>query len=72
MYDLPLDIPPGLSETDKLPVEWDPESVGYDRIREALGGGLRLSAKAEVGVRLGKWKEKLWFEGEGIGAKVRL
>ncbi|KFZ08018.1 hypothetical protein V502_09605 [Pseudogymnoascus sp. VKM F-4520 (FW-2644)] len=72
VYDLPLDIPPGLRETDKLPVEWDPDSVGYDRIREALGGGLKLSAKAEVGVRLGKWKEKLWFEGEGIGAKVRL
>ncbi|KFX99230.1 hypothetical protein V490_01891 [Pseudogymnoascus sp. VKM F-3557] len=72
VYDLPLEIPPGLSETPKLPVEWDPESVGYDRIREALGGGLKLSAKADVGVRLGKWKEKLWFEGEGIGAKVRL
>ncbi|KFY91493.1 hypothetical protein V498_05431 [Pseudogymnoascus sp. VKM F-4517 (FW-2822)] len=72
VYDLPLEIPPGLSETTKLPVEWDPESIGYDRIREALGGGLKLSAKAEVGVRLGKWKEKLWFEGEGIGAKVRL
>ncbi|KFY21325.1 hypothetical protein V493_07502 [Pseudogymnoascus sp. VKM F-4281 (FW-2241)] len=72
VYDLPLEIPPGLSETDRLPVEWDPESVGYDRIREALGGGLKLSARAEVGVRLGKWKEKLWFEGKGIGAKVRL
>ncbi|KFY72111.1 hypothetical protein V499_07728 [Pseudogymnoascus sp. VKM F-103] len=72
VYDLPIDVPPGLSETDKLTVDWDPDSIGYDRIREALGGGLKLSAKAEVGVRLGKWKEKLWFEGEGIGAKVRL
>ncbi|KFY07801.1 hypothetical protein V492_06817 [Pseudogymnoascus sp. VKM F-4246] len=72
VYDLPLEIPPGLSETPKLPVEWDPESIGYDRIRDALGGGLKLSAKAEVGVRLGKWAEQLWFEGEGIGAKIRL
>lgn len=71
-YDLPLKIPPGLSESPKLPVDWDPESVGYDRIRDALGGELKLSAKAEVEVRLGKWKEKLWFEGEGIGATVRL
>lgn len=72
VYDLPFKVPPGTSQTPRLPVDWDPESVGYDRLRKALNGGLKLSAKADVKVRLGEWREVVWYEGEGIGAKVKL
>jgi hypothetical protein len=65
-------VPPGLSETPRLPVEWKLGSVGYEAIKKALGGELKLSAKADVGVRLGNWSEGIWFKGGGIGAKVRL
>ncbi len=65
-------VPPGLSETPKLGVLWSRDSVGYDRLREALGGSLRLDALAQVTVRLGNWVETLHYEGRGIGAKVRL
>ncbi|KAJ3482380.1 hypothetical protein NLG97_g7585 [Lecanicillium saksenae] len=67
-----FDVPPGLSETPKLGVQWSSSSVGYDRVREALGGSMRLDALAEVTVRLGNWIETLQYEGHGIGAKVRL
>lgn len=71
-YDLPLEVPPGESETDRIPVDWDISSVGYDAIRRALGGTLRLSARATVDVMIGAWKEHVWFQGQGIGVKVRL
>ncbi|TQV91477.1 pre-rRNA processing protein [Cordyceps javanica] len=67
-----FDVPPGLSETPRLGVQWSRESVGYDRLREALGGSLRLDALAQVTVRLGRWIETLNYEGRGLGAKVRL
>lgn len=70
-YDLPFAAPPGETLTPKLPVEWSLDSVGYDRLKEALGGRLKLDAKAIVGVRLGRWTETVWYYGRGIGASVR-
>lgn len=72
VYDLPIAAKPGLSQTPKLPVDWSVGSIGRDKVREALGGGLKLDASANVVVRLGNWREKLWFVGRGIGAGVRL
>ena len=63
--------PPGLSQTPKLPVSWSPDSIGFDKLRQALGGVLSLDAKAEVGVKLGQWRQRIWYVGAGIGAHVR-
>ncbi|EFX06489.1 pre-rRNA processing protein [Grosmannia clavigera kw1407] len=42
-------VPPGLSETPKLPVEWSPDSVGFDKVRKALGvSWANLSKMAET------------------------
>jgi hypothetical protein len=71
-HEYPLAVPPGTSQTPKLPVEWSLDSVGYEKLRQALGGQLKLDAKAVVAVRLGAWTETVWFEGKGIGAGVRL
>lgn len=71
-YDLPFAAPPGKSVTPRLPVDWSKESIGYDKVWQALGGKMKLDAKAVVGVRLGKWTEKVWYIGRGIGANVRL
>ncbi|KAK0705014.1 hypothetical protein B0H67DRAFT_592961 [Lasiosphaeris hirsuta] len=71
-YDLPFAAPPGSSQTPKLPVDWSLDSVGYERLRQAIGGQLKLDAKAFVGIRLGMWTETLWYDGKGIGASVRL
>jgi uncharacterized protein YbjQ (UPF0145 family) len=46
--------------------------VGYDAVKRALGGSLKLGAEAVVGVRIGWWEQEIWFVGGGIGARVRL
>lgn len=71
-YGLPFKIPPGVSESPRLPVDWDPSGVGYQKMKDALNGGLKVAAKAEAKIRLGKWSDTIWFEGDGIGARVRL
>jgi hypothetical protein len=71
-YDLPFAAPPGETLTPRLPVEWSLDSVGYEKLKEALGGKMKLDAKAVVGVRLGQWTETLWYYGKGIGASVRV
>jgi hypothetical protein len=64
--------PPGLSNTPRLPVQWSPSHVGYDKLKEALGGGLKLDAVANVTIRMGNWVEQIQYTGKGIGAKVSL
>lgn len=71
-YDLPFAAPPGASQTPKLPVDWSLDSVGYQKLREALGGQLKLDAQAVVGIRIGQWRETVWYTGRGIGASVRI
>ncbi|KAL8643359.1 MAG: hypothetical protein Q9228_000081 [Teloschistes exilis] len=71
-YDVPFEVPPGVSETPRLPVDWDLGSVGYDAVKKALNGELKVEAMAKVGVRVGKWRERVWYVGKGIGARVQL
>ena len=72
LYDGDLVVPPGDSETPKLPVDWSLDSVGYEAIKNALGGTLRLKAFAYVGVRIGEYQDRIWYRGKSIGAKVRI
>jgi hypothetical protein len=67
-----IEIPPGDSKTDRLPVTWNLGSVGYEAVRKALGGTLKLRAVATAGVRIGEWHEEVWIVGGGIGAGVKL
>jgi hypothetical protein len=70
-YDLPFKVPPGSSQSPKLPVDWSFDSVGYEELRNALGGTLKLDAKGTIGIRLGQWSETICYVGSGIGASVR-
>ncbi|KAB5528173.1 hypothetical protein GE09DRAFT_1150615 [Coniochaeta sp. 2T2.1] len=72
VYDFPIACPPGASQTPKLPVDWSIGDGGYEKLKSALGGKLKLDANATVGVRLGAWTERVWYVGRGIGANVRL
>lgn len=72
LYDLPFAVPPGVSTSPRLPVDWSMGGLGYDAIKKALGGELKLSAFAEVGIRIGRFRDSMWYEGKGIGAKIRL
>ncbi|KAF4333728.1 hypothetical protein FBEOM_12463 [Fusarium beomiforme] len=72
IHDKPFPATPGRSQTPRLPVIWSASSVGYGKLKEALGGSLKLDAIANVTVRLGSWTEKIHYTGKGIGAKVSL
>lgn len=72
-YDQVFAVPPIVPiTTPKLPVDWSLGSVGYEAIRKAVGGQLKLAAQATVGLRIGRWEERIWYKGRGIGAHVRL
>jgi hypothetical protein len=71
-YNLPFKVPPGTSLTPKLPVDWSAGSVGYESLRKALGGKLKLDGRGTFGVRLGEWTETVWYIGTGIGASIKL
>src|SRR5690349_7483362 len=68
-WDYPFAVDAGETVTPRLPVEWGSNALGT--IREALGGTLKLDAKADVGVRIGHWRERIWYEGKGLGANIR-
>lgn len=70
LYDLPFQVPPGSSESPKLPVDWSFDSVGYEALKNAIGGTLILDAKGTVEIKLGQWLQSVWYVGSGIGAKV--
>ena len=72
LYDLPLAVPPGATTTPALPVDWSLGSVGYNAVKDALGGTLKLDTRASVGIRIGQWEQAIWFEGHGIGAHVKI
>ncbi|KAH6610199.1 hypothetical protein Trco_000219 [Trichoderma cornu-damae] len=72
LYDEPFDAPPGVTETPRLPVMWSADSIGYDKLIDAMDGSLKLDAKAEATLRIGNWIETVHYEGRGIGARVRL
>lgn len=71
-YDLPIEVPPGATRTPRLPVNWSLDSVGYGAVKDALGGTLKLSAKANVTVRIGSWTETVHFLGRSIGAHITI
>ena len=70
-YSEPFAVPPGASRTPRLPVEWSIGSIGYEAVRRALGGRLKLDAKADVTIRIGAFRETIWYVGRGIGAAIR-
>lgn len=72
LYDLPFKVPPGKSLTPKLPVDWSTGSVGYESLKKALGGTLKLDGRGTFGIRLGQWTETIWYIGTGIGATVTI
>ncbi|OJD27142.1 hypothetical protein ACJ73_01474 [Blastomyces percursus] len=69
-YDLPFAVPPGISQTPRLPVDLDFSGAGYEAIRQALGGTLRMDAVADVDVQLGNYSNTVFYKGKGIGAKI--
>ncbi|KAJ5907775.1 hypothetical protein N7495_000457 [Penicillium taxi] len=71
-YQKPFEVPPGLSQTPRIPIDMVLGGVGYDALRKALGQSLKMDAVAKVGVRIGRYEDVIHYRGKGIGAKVKL
>lgn len=69
-WEYPFAVRPGDNLTPRLPLNWN--SPGSGLIRDALGGRLKIDAFSDIGVRIGQWREDLWYEARGMGAHVRL
>jgi hypothetical protein len=71
-YKLPFDVPPGISHSPRLPVDLVLGGVGYDALRKALGQSLMIDAVAKVGIKIENYEDIVFYNGTGIGAKVRI
>ncbi|KAF7713189.1 Uncharacterized protein PECH_001697 [Penicillium ucsense] len=71
-YDEAFDVPPGISQSPRLPVQIDLGGVGYDALRKALGQQLLLDAVAEVGMRVKNYEDVVHYQAKGIEAKVKI
>lgn len=75
LYEWPFDIRPGKKGktlTPRLPVDWSLDSVGYEAMRRAFGGQLKLHAEALCSVGIGKFEVELFYNSsKPIAAQIR-
>jgi len=69
-WEYPFAVKPGDNLTPRLPLDWNAPGSGL--IRDALGGALKIDAFADIGMRIGQWRQDIWYESRGTGAHVRL
>lgn len=72
VYQEPFEVPPGISQTPRLPVELNLGGIGYSALKRALGGTLAIDAVAEIGLSIRNYRDLITFRGDGITAKVRI
>lgn len=75
LYEWPFDIKPGKEGktlTPRLPVDWSLDSVGYEAMKRAFGGHLKVHAEALCSVAIGRFVIELFYNASRpIGADVR-
>ncbi|KAK5076413.1 hypothetical protein LTR64_006107 [Lithohypha guttulata] len=69
-WEYPFAVKPGDNLTPRLPLDWNTPGSGL--IRDALGGNLKITALADIGVRIGQWRQDIWYEARDTGAHIRL
>ncbi|PYH47482.1 uncharacterized protein BP01DRAFT_363894 [Aspergillus saccharolyticus JOP 1030-1] len=69
-YRIPFPVPPGVSVTPRMPVDLKLGGIGYDALKRALGGSLKLDAVAKVGVQIEHYRDWVKYHGKGIKAKL--
>ncbi|KAJ5725748.1 uncharacterized protein N7483_007105 [Penicillium malachiteum] len=70
-YNEPFDIPPGVSQTPRLPVNLVLGGGAYDALRRALGQSLAMDTVAKVGIRIGDYENVVVYRGKGIEANIK-
>ena len=58
--------------TPRLPVEWSMGSVGYEAMRKALGGQLKIHAQAMTKISIGNMVMEVFYNAsEPLGVHIR-
>lgn len=68
----PFEVPPGISQTPRFPVDLNLGGVAYSAVKGALGGSLGISAVAEVGIQVDHYRDSILYKGDSIAAKIRV
>lgn len=66
-----FDVPPGISQTPRIPVDLVLGGVGYDALRKALGQSLKMDAVAKIGIQVLDYTDVVIYRGKGIAANIR-
>ena len=61
----------GVTLSPRLPVGWRLGSAAFRAMLDALGKDLRIDARANATVGVGKWRGRIRFEGGGLRAGIR-
>lgn len=62
----------GLSLSPRLPVDWKFGGQAYKAMVDALGGDLKIDARANITVGVGRWRGRMQFDGGGLRARIKL
>lgn len=68
----PFEVPPGISQTPRLPVDLNLGGIGYSAVKRALGDSLNISAIAEIGVLVENYRESILYRADSISANIRI
>ena len=63
-------ISPGVSAIDQVPLELG--DVGMEVIKKAMGGELLVDTVSVGALSIGKWTGRIRYQGNGVGADIRL
>lgn len=67
-----FDVPPGISQTPRIPVDLVLGGVGYDALRKALGQSLEMDTVAKIGIQVLHYTDIVLYRGKGITANIRI
>lgn len=63
----------GGTMSPRLPVMWKAGSLGYEVMKKAVGGGLKVHAEADCKVRVGEMEMAIYYNAsEPIDSRIRL
>ncbi|KAJ5614311.1 hypothetical protein N7528_007965 [Penicillium herquei] len=67
----PFNIPPGVSQTPRLPIDLVLGGGAYDALRRALGRSMAMDTVAKVGIKIGDYENVVVYRGKGIEASIK-
>lgn len=62
----------GFTMSPRIPVDWSLDSIGFEEMKKALGGDLKVTAVAHCTLKLGEYQMRVLYNGsQPMKAHVR-